>query len=258
MTWGRLSTHCCALAKVEFDVDAISALFLYREGTDLRRVLAMERGHAVLGPAQKLGIALGIARGLAFVHRKGWAHCDIKPENILICDADSPAASKVLIADFGFAQPPPATGLTKRRGSPGFIAPEIRTCSDVEGYDGRIADMWSAGLTILELFLGCERFDGEWLSNGPNRGSEDSHEIHRLTLKALRAVKLSLCPPFIDSDVAQGEEKDQNTVDAAWKSCVQRVFRRSIVLKPETRWNASELVECVRKHHQRTPTAKTK
>jgi hypothetical protein len=275
--------HCCGLVRIEFsnDIDlntdnnrdknnddagdtlvVVSALLLSHGGTDLRRVLAMAGdgdsnaataaaaagAHPfscrTFGSAWKLGIALGLARAVAFIHEKGWAHLDIKPSNILI--RGDAATATVRLADFGFAEPPPATGLTIRRGSPGFIAPEIRTCSDAKGYDGRQADMWSVGLTIVELFLGSKRFDETWLVHGPNKGTEDSQEIVRRTLKALRAVKDVICPRRGDSNGNEGEGKEPHAADAdaaAWESCVQRVFRRSIVLTPAARWRADDLVE---------------
>ena len=225
---------------------------LHHEGTDLRQMLSRAGGAEnatappmyALDSPQKLEIAVGIARAVAFIHGEGWAHLDIKPENLIVNVSDT--GIRVRVADFGFAESPPAAGLTKRVGSPGFIAPEIRTCLEAEGYDGRRADMWSVGATMTELFLGSDRFDALFLSSCPYRGTEDSQEIVRQTLKALRAVKGEVCTRH-DGPSADGGDltSPQNAASTAWETCSRRVFRRLMVLNPATRWGAQLFLECV-------------
>ncbi|GAB4839811.1 hypothetical protein Ancab_020521 [Ancistrocladus abbreviatus] len=68
-----------------------------------------------------------ILRGLCFIHKKGFAHCDIKLQNILLFEN---GATK--IANFGFARR--VAGEKKRkkrdggfvfRGTPLYISPEV-------------------------------------------------------------------------------------------------------------------------------------
>ncbi|EFJ33401.1 hypothetical protein SELMODRAFT_27749, partial [Selaginella moellendorffii] len=79
----------------------------------------------VLSWSQRFGIALGTAKGLAYLHeecRDRIIHCDIKPENILL-DAEM----KPKVADFGLAK---LMGrefsrvVTSMRGTRGYLAPE--------------------------------------------------------------------------------------------------------------------------------------
>jgi hypothetical protein len=81
--------------------------------------------HGVLSWETRYQIALGIARGLHYLHEKCRdciIHCDIKPENILL---DNALVAKV--ADFGLAK---LMGrdfsrvLTTMRGTVGYLAPE--------------------------------------------------------------------------------------------------------------------------------------
>ncbi|XP_022023615.2 G-type lectin S-receptor-like serine/threonine-protein kinase At2g19130 [Helianthus annuus] len=96
-------------------------------------------------------IALGIARGLVYLHEKCRdciIHCDIKPENILL-DADFCPK----LADFGLAK---LVGrefsrvLTTFRGTKGYLAPEWLSGVPVTAK----ADVFSYGMMLFELVYG--------------------------------------------------------------------------------------------------------
>ncbi|CAI5952063.1 unnamed protein product [Closterium sp. NIES-65] len=67
---------------------------------------------------QRLGILIGAARGLEYLHSFGFVHRDIKPANILI-GADMQAK----IADFGLVRVGEGTtvGSTRVMGTPGYV-----------------------------------------------------------------------------------------------------------------------------------------
>jgi hypothetical protein len=107
--------------------------------------------HGVLSWDTRYQIALGIARGLDYLHEKCRdciIHCDIKPENILLDDA---FAAKV--ADFGLAK---LMGrdfsrvLTTMRGTVGYLAPEWISGSAVTAK----ADVFSYGMLLFEIVSG--------------------------------------------------------------------------------------------------------
>ncbi|CAL5391336.1 unnamed protein product [Camellia sinensis] len=110
----------------------------------------------VLDKKTRYQIALGTARGLAFLHegcRDCIVHCDIKPQNILL---DVEFCPKV--ADFGLAK---LIGrelirvLTTMRGTTGHLAPEwiVRVAITTK------AHVYSYGMMLLELISGRRNCD---------------------------------------------------------------------------------------------------
>ncbi|KAK9133721.1 hypothetical protein Scep_013249 [Stephania cephalantha] len=110
-----------------------------------------EESKAVLDWKTRYNIAIGTARGLAYLHeecRDCIIHCDIKPENILL-DAD--LCPKV--ADFGLAK---LIGrefsrvLTTMRGTRGYLAPEWISGVAITAK----ADVYSYGMMLFEIISG--------------------------------------------------------------------------------------------------------
>ncbi|XVF59405.1 hypothetical protein PTKIN_Ptkin07bG0273200 [Pterospermum kingtungense] len=87
-----------------------------------------------------------ILKGLRFVHAKGFVHCDIKLQNILLF-----GNGDVKIADFGLAK---RNGEEQRsmeiRGTPLHMAPESVNNNE---YDSAV-DIWALGCVIVEMFTG--------------------------------------------------------------------------------------------------------
>jgi hypothetical protein len=85
--------------------------------------------------------------GLRFLHDAGFAHRDLKLENLLL------STDGVLkIADFGVTKDLKLNPMKTCCGSPDYIAPEIIT--DKRGYDGRLADIWSCGVILYAMLAG--------------------------------------------------------------------------------------------------------
>ncbi|TVU12398.1 hypothetical protein EJB05_46041, partial [Eragrostis curvula] len=107
---------------------------------------------AVLRWSYRYKIALGIAKGLAYLHHDclEWiVHCDVKPENILLDEDFEPK-----IADFGLVKllgrGVGAQMLSRVLGTRGYIAPEWALNLPITGK----ADVYSYGVVLLELVMG--------------------------------------------------------------------------------------------------------
>src|SRR5208337_3665132 len=100
-----------------------------------------------LGLEEGRNIAVGLARGLAALHRAGIIHRDVKPDNVIL---ESGGSLKLI--DLGVARAPgwevaPPADIP---GSPGYAAPEM-----FEGEPGNEAtDIYALGVTMFRAFTG--------------------------------------------------------------------------------------------------------
>ena len=105
----------------------------------------------VLQWGERVEIALGTARGLAYLHsecEQRIIQCDVKPENILLHDN-----LQVKITDFGISKlisREQSTFFTTMRGTRGYLAPEWLTSSAISNK----VDVYSYGMVLLEIVRG--------------------------------------------------------------------------------------------------------
>ncbi|KAF8658360.1 hypothetical protein HU200_059408 [Digitaria exilis] len=132
----------------------------------------------VLGWNQRFQIALGVAKGLAYLHTEclEWIiHCDMKPENILL---DKDLEPK--ITDFGLAKLLNRDGsdanLSRIRGTRGYMAPEWVSSLPIT----EKVDVYSYGVVLLELVKGVRI--SEWVIYGVKLADMDT----RMVVKAIR------------------------------------------------------------------------
>lgn len=122
-----------------------------------------------------------LLHGLAELHRMGFLHRDIKPDNVLI------VKDQVKYCDFGLAKQV-MKKMTPRLTAPVYRAPEIFLN---QPYDGR-ADVWSLGCMFIELL--CQR-------------SPDSEFYKTEKATWLSWIKTSKWRPLIEEMLAEKEKR---------------------------------------------------
>ena len=123
------------------------------EGTSLAGLLRDQR---IMAPARAASITAQVAGALAFAHRAGVVHRDVKPGNILITEE-----GVVKVTDFGIAQAISTvdhlTAAGSVMGTATYFSPEQAEGSLV---DGR-SDVYSLGVVLYELLAGRPPFVGD-------------------------------------------------------------------------------------------------
>jgi eukaryotic-like serine/threonine-protein kinase len=119
----------------------------YLSGESLRRRL---RRDYTLNLPTALWIARQTAEALASLHRKGFIHGDVKPENIRLVDI-----GKAVLLDLGFAHRAGENASFLEKGyvlgTVNYLAPEL--CGSEPADDAR-ADIFSLGVTLFEMLTG--------------------------------------------------------------------------------------------------------
>ena len=123
----------------------------YVEGGDLRAKIENR-----LAPVRGLDLVSKIGQALAYAHKKGIVHRDVKPANILFRGDGTP-----LLGDFGIAKDftvdNELTSTGTILGSPFYMSPE-----QAEGLpvDGR-TDIYSLGVIFYEMLTGEKPYEGD-------------------------------------------------------------------------------------------------
>lgn len=141
----------------EIGVDARGAAFLTMRRIDGRPLSALLEDHrAGRAPlVAVLEVLLKVCDTLAFAHRRGVAHCDVKPANVMVGDFGA-----AYLVDWGLAVVLDDDGSRVRRevaGTPSYMAPECAAGGSV----GAAADVYSVGAMLYELLAARPPYAGE-------------------------------------------------------------------------------------------------
>ncbi|MFF3609560.1 serine/threonine-protein kinase [Streptomyces sp. NPDC002463] len=135
-------------------VDGAIVLVMERAAGSLRELL-----DAGVSEADRGRLIAGICEGLAHLHRSGWVHADLKPENVLLGRDGS-----VKLSDFGLATELTGThGYVPPMGTLDYLPPERwRAPLGELGVQVRpSADIWALGVVVHEVFAsGASPFPG--------------------------------------------------------------------------------------------------
>ncbi|CAH8258553.1 unnamed protein product [Arabidopsis lyrata] len=92
--------------------------------------------------------------GVNYCHSLQICHRDLKLENTLLDGSEAP---RVKIYDFGYSKSGVLHSQPKTTvGTPAYIAPEVLSKKE---YDGKIADVWSCGVTLYVMLVGAYPFE---------------------------------------------------------------------------------------------------
>ncbi|KAM3338596.1 hypothetical protein P3S68_030682 [Capsicum galapagoense] len=92
--------------------------------------------------------------GVSYCHSMQICHRDLKLENTLL---DGSSTQRLKICDFGYSKSAALHSQPKSTvGTPAYIAPEVLSRKE---YDGKIADVWSCGVTLYVMLVGAYPFE---------------------------------------------------------------------------------------------------
>ncbi|KAJ9178808.1 hypothetical protein P3X46_010659 [Hevea brasiliensis] len=185
-TMGRIH-HVNVVRLVGFCAEGFHRALVYEflPNESLEKFIFSNHGHhRSLGWEKLQDIALGIAKGIEYLHQgcdQRILHFDIKPHNILLDDNFIPK-----ISDFGLAKlcskDHSVVSMTTARGTMGYIAPEV--FSRNFGNVSCKSDVYSFGMLLLEMVGGRKNthvnvennsdqvFFPEWIYDQLDRGED--------------------------------------------------------------------------------------
>lgn len=106
-----------------------------------------------LTPARALNVLKDVAAALAYVHQKGYLHCDIKPDNILFR-----ANGSAVLTDFGIARENhDISSSATISGTPHYMSPEQAQGKKIDVS----SDIYSMGVLLYELLTFKLPYTGE-------------------------------------------------------------------------------------------------
>ncbi|KAF6150963.1 hypothetical protein GIB67_026884, partial [Kingdonia uniflora] len=106
----------------------------------------------ILSESEAFTLMLPLMEAIAHCHRRGVAHRDIKPDNVLF-----DGRNRLKLADFGSAECFHGGVMSGIVGTPYYVAPEVLSGRD---YNEKI-DVWSAGVILYIMLAGIPPFYGE-------------------------------------------------------------------------------------------------
>ncbi|XP_073023048.1 serine/threonine-protein kinase SAPK7-like [Primulina eburnea] len=118
--------------------------------------------------------------GVNYCHSMQICHRDLKLENTLL---DGSPAPRLKICDFGYSKSSLLHSRPKSTvGTPAYIAPEVLSRRE---YDGKLADVWSCGVTLYVMLVGAYPFE-----------DQDDPKNFRKTIQRIMAIQYKI-PEYV-------------------------------------------------------------
>jgi serine/threonine protein kinase len=96
----------------------------------------------LLGVADAALLGRQLVSVLGYLHRQGWVHLDVKPDNVVVQEG------RAILIDLGLATRPGR--IERGMGTDGYAAPE----QDAGGVVSPATDVWGLGATLVECVTG--------------------------------------------------------------------------------------------------------
>lgn len=173
-------------------------VYEYMANGSLARWLFSPNNLPILSWEQRRSIALGVARGLSYLHsecKEKIIHFDVKPQNVLL---DESFVAK--LADFGLSRLVSRDQrgvVTTMRGTPGYVAPEWLLDSAIT----EKSDVYSFGMVLLELVSGKK--------NHYRGNSAQNEGLYYVPAKALRMVHEGREVELLDARLGEAFEEGE-------------------------------------------------
>ncbi|CAL5344117.1 unnamed protein product [Camellia sinensis] len=207
-TMGRIH-HINVVRLVGYCADGFRRALLYEflPNNSLEKFISTDKEKNSLGWEKLHDIALGIAKGIEYLHLgcdQRILHFDIKPHNVLLDIKFTPK-----ISDFGLAKlcskEQSVVSMTTARGTMGYIAPEV--FSRNFGNVSYKSDVYSFGMLLLDMVGGrqntvaqnmSECYFPEWIYKRLDQGEDlgiqieedgDAKIIRKLTIVGLWCIQ---------------------------------------------------------------------
>jgi len=153
-------SHPNIVSIIDFGEDARLGAFMVMELLDGDPLSVKLRGEGRFPLTQTCEILLQCAEALLYIHKRNIVHCDIKPDNILLCAVPGTDRRKLMVKllDFGLARIGVHSGKMSAMidGTPEYMAPErIRGHSPVQSMD-----IYGLGVLAYEMVTGKLPFKG--------------------------------------------------------------------------------------------------
>jgi DNA-binding NtrC family response regulator/tetratricopeptide (TPR) repeat protein len=142
--FGRLPRDGAAYFTLEY----VGGINLEKQSAALRRQVRED------SPGPLLDLFLQTTSALAYFHKKGLLHLDLKPANVVIFNG------RAKLIDFGLFQNANFQGSCPPRGSAFFTSPEVLDGGPID----RRADLYSLGATLYKCFTGRYPITGRTLA----------------------------------------------------------------------------------------------